>query len=254
MSAMASRITSLTIVCSTVYSGAEQTTSKLRVTGLCAGNSPATGEFPAQMASNAENVSILMTSSWYGLHMCCINPIQMLGDVNSGTSRHPIKCLIRKSRESQSRESSRLLSQNNHIALEFSKRFGNRAAEMVVIGKLQISISRLRKIALLKFLSHKKMSYAILKQPGWSVINRCFVSKKQASRTGTSNYSPQCLWDIIICPCPWNVPLTHTSPSIPSTFIMTTNCCSQSRIMSIYIWNAFNILLFKNSPLKTMFS
>ena len=33
-------------------------TSKLHVTGLCAGNSPGTGEFPAQMASNAENVSI----------------------------------------------------------------------------------------------------------------------------------------------------------------------------------------------------
>ena len=33
-------------------------TSKLRVTGLCVGNSPGTGEFPAQMASNAENVSI----------------------------------------------------------------------------------------------------------------------------------------------------------------------------------------------------
>ena len=33
-------------------------TSKLFVTGLCAGNSPGTGEFPAQMASNAENVSI----------------------------------------------------------------------------------------------------------------------------------------------------------------------------------------------------
>ena len=33
-------------------------TSKLCVTGLCAGNSPGTGEFPAQMASYAENVSI----------------------------------------------------------------------------------------------------------------------------------------------------------------------------------------------------
>ena len=33
-------------------------TSKLQVTGLYAGNSPGTGEFPAQMASNAENVSI----------------------------------------------------------------------------------------------------------------------------------------------------------------------------------------------------
>ena len=33
-------------------------TSKLRVTGLCAGNSPGTGEFPAQMSNSAENVSI----------------------------------------------------------------------------------------------------------------------------------------------------------------------------------------------------
>ena len=33
-------------------------TSKLPVTGLCEGNSPVTGEFPAQRASNAENVSI----------------------------------------------------------------------------------------------------------------------------------------------------------------------------------------------------
>ena len=38
-------------------------TSKLCVTGLCEGNSPVTGEFPAQMASNAENVSI-----WWRLH------------------------------------------------------------------------------------------------------------------------------------------------------------------------------------------
>ena len=33
-------------------------TSKLRVTGLCEGNSPMTVEFPAQRASDAENVSI----------------------------------------------------------------------------------------------------------------------------------------------------------------------------------------------------
>ena len=39
-------------------------TSKLRVTGLCAGNSPVTGEFPAQMASSAENVSI-----WWRHHV-----------------------------------------------------------------------------------------------------------------------------------------------------------------------------------------
>ena len=33
-------------------------TSKLRVTGLCVGNSPVTGEFLTQRASNLENVSI----------------------------------------------------------------------------------------------------------------------------------------------------------------------------------------------------
>ena len=42
-------------------------TSKLRVTGLCARNSPGTGEFPAQMASNAENVSI-----WWRHHVIAV--------------------------------------------------------------------------------------------------------------------------------------------------------------------------------------
>ena len=49
----------LTIVYSTVYSRhRSKKTSKLRVTGLCAGNSLGTREFPAQRASYAENVSI----------------------------------------------------------------------------------------------------------------------------------------------------------------------------------------------------
>ena len=39
-------------------------TSKLRVTGLSAGNSPGTGEFPAQIASYAENISI-----WWRHHV-----------------------------------------------------------------------------------------------------------------------------------------------------------------------------------------
>ena len=57
MRAMACQITSLRIVYSTVYSGSDQRKhQKLRVTGICAGNSPVTGEFPAQMASNAKNV------------------------------------------------------------------------------------------------------------------------------------------------------------------------------------------------------
>ena len=58
MGTMVSQMTGLTIVYSTVYSGADKNTPKLRVTGLCAGNSLVTGEFQAKMASNAENVSI----------------------------------------------------------------------------------------------------------------------------------------------------------------------------------------------------
>ena len=42
-------------------------TSKPRITGLCAGNSPVPGEFPTQMASNAENISI-----WWH-HVVCPN-------------------------------------------------------------------------------------------------------------------------------------------------------------------------------------
>ena len=49
MSALTSQIASLTIVYLTVYSRRRsKKTSKLPVTGLCAGNSPVTGEFPAQ--------------------------------------------------------------------------------------------------------------------------------------------------------------------------------------------------------------
>ena len=39
--------------------------TKLRVTGFCVWNSPVTGEFPAQRASNAENISV-----WWRHHEC----------------------------------------------------------------------------------------------------------------------------------------------------------------------------------------
>ena len=58
MSTMASQITSLTIVYSTVYSRRSSKKHQSSTAGLCEGNSPVTGEFPAQRASNAENVSI----------------------------------------------------------------------------------------------------------------------------------------------------------------------------------------------------
>ena len=45
-------------------------TSKLHVTGLCAGNSPVTGEFPAQRASNAEMFpfdDVIMSGDYVGV-------------------------------------------------------------------------------------------------------------------------------------------------------------------------------------------
>ena len=59
MGTIASQITSLTFVYSTVYSDADQRKHQSSASlAFVLGNSPGTGEFPAQMASNAENVSI----------------------------------------------------------------------------------------------------------------------------------------------------------------------------------------------------
>ena len=48
-----------------LFSRRSKKTSNPRVPGLCAGDSPVTGEFPAQRSSNAENVSI-----WWRNHAC----------------------------------------------------------------------------------------------------------------------------------------------------------------------------------------
>ena len=62
-------------------------TSKLRVSGLCVGNSPVTGEFPTQMASNAKKISIWWrhhdapnrTCSRYGMGKLSASLILSLG-------------------------------------------------------------------------------------------------------------------------------------------------------------------------------
>ena len=78
MGVTASRITSITIVYSTVYSGAaqwkHQSSESQAFVCVCVwgggggggggGDSPVTSEFPAQMTSNAENVSI-----WWRHHV-----------------------------------------------------------------------------------------------------------------------------------------------------------------------------------------
>ena len=56
-----------------VFRRRSKKTSKLRVAGLCVGNSPVAGEFPTQMVCNAENVSI-----WWRHHVhwfsCLMHP------------------------------------------------------------------------------------------------------------------------------------------------------------------------------------
>ena len=54
-------------------------TSKLRVTGLCVRNSPVTGEFPAQMASDAEIFpfdGVIMATTPPSRHVIPYNPHQ----------------------------------------------------------------------------------------------------------------------------------------------------------------------------------
>ena len=86
MGTIASPITSLTIVYSIIYSGTDQRkTSKLRVTGLCEGNSPVTGEFPAQKASNAQNDSI-----WWRHHLCHALIWLILMETTSPTFRYTL--------------------------------------------------------------------------------------------------------------------------------------------------------------------
>ena len=59
MGAIASQMTSFTIVYLTFYSDPDQRKHQSSASlAFVVGNSPVTGEFPAQMASNAENVSI----------------------------------------------------------------------------------------------------------------------------------------------------------------------------------------------------
>ena len=59
-------------------------TSKLLVTGLCERNSPVTGEFPAQRASNVEDVSI-----WWGHHVCMCGKYLLSNCKDCNQSSHP---------------------------------------------------------------------------------------------------------------------------------------------------------------------
>ena len=72
MGPMASQITSISIVYSTVYSGADQRKHQSSAPlAFVRGILPGTGEFPAQMASNAENIpfnDIIMSLGMHHVH------------------------------------------------------------------------------------------------------------------------------------------------------------------------------------------
>ena len=65
---MASQIMSYYCLLNRLSRQRSKITSKPRVTGLCGGNSSVTCEFPAQRASNAENVSI-----WWRHYVCRVS-------------------------------------------------------------------------------------------------------------------------------------------------------------------------------------
>ena len=53
----------------------------------------------------------------------------------------------------------------------------------------------------------------------WGMHIWGLVCQKQVSRTGTNNYIPQYLWDVIIRPCPWYLLLACKSPLILWTIL-----------------------------------
>ena len=78
MCTMASQIPGISIVYYTVCSGADQRKQqRFYFSGFCEGNLPVTGEFPAQMASNVENVSIWWHHHEY-LFVWLFNSMEML--------------------------------------------------------------------------------------------------------------------------------------------------------------------------------
>ena len=110
MSAIASQIIGVSIVCSNVCLGADQGNINASCHWPCAGNSSVTGGFPSQRASDAENLSIwwrhratptLYVSFWAG-------PVERPG---------PLPCLHRGVPNLQGDQSSILsISIGNHIA------------------------------------------------------------------------------------------------------------------------------------------
>ena len=55
------------------------------------------------------------------------------------------------------------------------------------------------------------------------------MCQKRVSRSGTSNYTPQYLCDVITCPCPWYLLLARESSNCSSQF---TTCSTSQELCS----------------------
>ena len=80
-------------------------TSKLIAIGLCVGNSPLTGEFPAQRASNAENVTIGWLHHGQSLRHCrffinkIVNSLNIIFNITLRRLKYEIKSLTNHSQQ-----------------------------------------------------------------------------------------------------------------------------------------------------------
>ena len=100
MSAMASQITGVSIVCSIICSGADKRkTLKLPVTGLCEGNPPMRrGGFSSQRASNAKNFPFddFIMNSWFRPLVRASNRDSLINPKSDHCLMCCIKCCVIK--------------------------------------------------------------------------------------------------------------------------------------------------------------
>ena len=166
-------------------------TSKLRVPGLCAGNSPVTGEFPAQRASKAENVSIWWShhekSEFQKARDCFVIIYALIKFADLERVMIIWAWII------------------NYIHLNMG---GDYLSMPNFIGGLAKEPLKLGNGWLVIF--HRKLYYTIIR---CCLHTGTFVP--EAGINGrASNYITQYLWDGITCPCPWYLLLVHKSSYI----------------------------------------
>ena len=79
----------------------------------------------------------------------------------------------------------------------------------------------------------------------WLIIARV-LCQKQISRSGTSNYIPQILWDVITCPCPWYLLLSqHSSYRVIHETTVCTVCLAMFLLVKVVLMRIADIFFSK---------